>query len=89
MDRAPDGTETLPPYMQLKLKHAKEDVAAKIGGTYLEKSLAYELFTLRQMFETAEREQSMRLATETLQFFQDVMFMADRYPHRSTGESVE
>lgn len=71
--------EPLPPYMQLKLKYAKEDVAAKVGGTYLEKSLDFELFTLKSMFEEAEREQSMKLVTETLRYVQDLLYIADRY----------
>ena len=74
-----NDVEPLPPYMQLKLKHAKEDVAAKIGGTYLEKSLDFELFTLKLMFEEAEREQSMELARETLRYVQDLLYRADRY----------
>ena len=74
-----NDVEPLPPYMQLKLKHAKEDVAAKVGGTYLEKSLDFELFTLKQMFEEVEREQSIELAREPLQYVQDLLYKADHY----------
>jgi hypothetical protein len=34
-----DTPEPLPPYLEAKLKWAREDVTAKIRGTYLEKVL--------------------------------------------------
>ena len=64
--------------MQLKFRHAKEDITAKVGGTYLAQSLDFELFTLEQIFEEAERSQSMDLAEN--KYAQDVTYQADGYP---------
>ncbi len=78
-------TPELPPYMQLKLKHAKEDIAAKVSGPYLERLLADELVTLKRMFEEVEREQSIQLAREALSYVQDVLYKADHIPSLTYG----
>ncbi len=66
--------------MQLKLKHVKGDITAKVGGMYLAQSLDFELFTLEQMFEEAECRQSMDLAGKALKYAQNVIYQADNYP---------
>lgn len=68
----------LPPYMQLKLVHAKEDIAAKVTDPYLERLLSFELFTVRQLLEEAEREQSMELARKALTSTQDLLHKAEQ-----------
>lgn len=80
-------TSQLPPYMRLKLKHAKDDIAAKISGPYLERLMADELVTVTRMFEEVEREQSIQLATETLRYVQDVLYKADQIPPLRYGRT--
>ncbi len=80
-------TRELPLYMQLKLKHAQEDIAAKISGPYLERVLAYELVNVKRMFGEVEREQSLQLARETLSYVQDVLYKADNIPPLRYGRA--
>ncbi len=47
--------------------------------------LAFELFTLKRMFEEAECEQSMELAREALSYSQDVLYKAGRLPPIKVG----
>lgn len=82
-----DEPEALPPYMQLKLAHAREDIAAKVNSPYLEKLFAFELSTLNRMLEEAEREQSMQLAREALSYKQDVLYEVDNTHPQPLGRN--
>ena len=74
-----DTPEPLPPYLEAKIKWAREDVTAKIRGTYLEKVLDYELFSLEQRFDEATRQGSKQLAMAALEYAQQVLYLADKY----------
>lgn len=74
-----DTPEPLPPYLETKIKWARQDVTAKIRGTYLEKVLDFELFTLEQRFEEATRQGSKKLAMSALEYAQHVLYLADTY----------
>lgn len=74
-----DTPEPLPPYLEAKIKWAREDVTAKIRGTYLEKVLDYELFSLEQRFDEATRRGSKALTMAALEYAQQVLYLADKY----------
>lgn len=71
--------EPLPTYLEAKLKWARADVTAKIRGTYLEKVLDYELFSLEQRFDEATRQSSKPLAMAAPEYAQQVLYPADKY----------
>ncbi len=74
-----DTPEPLPPYLEAKIRWARQDVTAKIRGTYLEKVLDFELFSLEQRFEEAIRQGSKKLAMSALEYAQHVLYLADKY----------
>lgn len=71
--------EPLPPCLQAKIEWARNDVAARVGGTYLEKVLDYELFSLEQRFDEATRQSLKTLAMAALEYAQHVLYLADKY----------